>query len=163
MEPAGWVIEAAQALQASPLGQAARRSPTLYPGANVVHLAGLVTLVGSAVLLDLRILGVGRQLALPATSRLLSRTAAFGLLLAALSGLVLFSGDAVSLAGSPIFQAKLSLIAMALLCAGAFRLRYGDLDRWPDRPPLGARGLAGMSLALWPAVGTLGRLIGYEA
>jgi len=38
------------------------RVPTLYPAVEVVHLAGLALLIGSATAFDLRLLGVSRAL-----------------------------------------------------------------------------------------------------
>jgi hypothetical protein len=158
----GTIAELAQALQASPLGHAARRSPSFYPAANVVHLAGMTLLVGSALLMDARILGLARSLPLTPLVRLLSWTAAAGLVLIIPSGIVLFSADASSLISSPIFRLKLSAIALALLGAGLFRLIYGDLQAHPAGAPAPAKALAAASMTLWPAAGVMGRLIGYE-
>lgn len=162
MEAAGAIAELAEALQASPLGHAARRSPSLYPAANVVHLAGMVAVVGSTVLMDLRILGLVRQLPLAPLVRILSRTAMAGLVLIVPSGLVLFSADAVSLVRTPVFQLKLLTIGAALAAAGLFRIAYGDLDRHASESPAPARALAAASMILWPLAGVLGRLIGYD-
>ena len=53
------------ALEVSWLGVAMRDHPFLYPVVNVVHLLGLVLIVGPIGLLDLRLLGFARQVPLP--------------------------------------------------------------------------------------------------
>ena len=49
------------AIEASALGQAMRQWTWLYPAVETVHLAGIVLLVGSIAVLDLRLLGLGRS------------------------------------------------------------------------------------------------------
>jgi hypothetical protein len=70
--------EVAAALEASSLGVAMRESPFLYPLVNVIHLIGLVLIVGAIGMLDLRLLGVARQVPLIGIYSLLTRAAAFG-------------------------------------------------------------------------------------
>ncbi|CFU11540.1 Uncharacterised protein [Bordetella pertussis] len=60
MDPPAW----AALLEACALGAWMRGSSWAYPAANLAHLLGLVLLVGAMLLLDLRLLGLGRRFAL---------------------------------------------------------------------------------------------------
>jgi hypothetical protein len=135
-----------------------RQVPWAYPATNTLHLLGLVMLVGSIGVVDLRVLGLWRQLPIGALSAALTPIAVAGLVLQGVTGLALFAADAEALAGSDIFQVKLALVSLALLNAAAFRLVWRG-DQATARPL--ARLSAGASLGMWLAVGALGRLIAY--
>jgi hypothetical protein len=88
---------------------------------------------------------------------LLLPVAITGLAVAVPAGLLLFATDARAYAASPLFQAKVVVIAIAI--ANALWLRTTD---WQG-PRSGRRAaLAGVaSIVLWLAAIVLGRLIGY--
>lgn len=152
----------AQAVQASPFGLWAAQSSAAYPVANLIHLLGLVMLVGGIGLVDLRLIGAFRSLPAAALSRALTPVAVAGLLIMIPSGFTMFAADAESMAASVTFQRKLVLIALALTNAIAFRLIWGKrIAEWNADPPLAGRIMAGASLLLWLAVAAHGRLIAY--
>jgi len=157
------LAQAIAALEASPFGTWARGSSYAYPLANLIHLAGLIMLVGGIGLLDLRLAGAFRSLPVWSLEAVLTPIAIAGLLLMAPSGLVMFAADARALSGSDAFRLKLLLIALALANAVAYRLvwRRQIADRAGEAPGL-ARAMALASLLLWLAVATLGRLIAYS-
>lgn len=140
----------------------ARSAGWVYPLANLVHLLGLVMLIGSIGLVDLRLLGAFPALSLPVLWRSLVPLSLMGFLLLLASGSVLLAADAPALARNPAFGWKLALIALAGLNALAAWLWFApsrlDLDR-PAPPAL--RALAALSLLLWLGVATAGRLIAY--
>ena len=147
------------ALENLPLIVALRESTLAYPLVNTLHIIGVALLFGAIVPLDLRLAGWRREAAaVDGLSRLLLPVAICGLLLAACAGLLLFATDARAYAASPLFQAKMMLVVLALLNALALR----SID-WRRASPPGRRvALAGAaSVALWLAVIILGRLIGY--
>ena len=148
----------AAAVEASALGGFARGSGWAYPVANLVHLLGLVLLVGGIGLVDLRLAGAFRTLPVAALSRALTPVAIVGLACMALSGPVLFAADARSLVRSDYFQLKLALIAVALANAAAFRWLWSPSA--PEVTPL-LRGMAIGSILSWLTVAALGRLIAY--
>lgn len=148
----------AAALEASQLGMIARGSAWAYPIANIVHLLGLVMLVGAIGIVDLRIIGAFPALPLPALSHALTPLAVTGLILMLPSGVVLFAADAGALVGSEQFKAKLLLIAMGAANAIAFRF-VGHADGQPTAP---MRLMAAASIMIWLSVGALGRLIAYS-
>lgn len=146
-------------VEASALGGFARGSSWAYPLANLVHLLGLVLLVGSIGIIDLRLVGAFAALPLAPLMRALTPLGLGGLALMALSGPVLFAADASALARSATFGTKLVLIAIALANAVAFRWLW---SRNKGEPTIVVRAMAFASLALWLAVAALGRLIAYS-
>jgi hypothetical protein len=150
------------ALQESALGHLMRSSPFLYPAAEVLHILGFVVLVGSIVALDLRLLGLGRSIAIQPMAQLLLPLSRVGFLLAISMGFLLFSADAAHVVRNPAFQAKLLLIAAALFNiviahAGPWR----RLALWRAEASGGAKATALASLLLWLAAICAGRLIAY--
>ena len=157
------VLDWAAALEASALGEWMRSSALAYPIANVVHLLGLVLLLGPILLLDLRLLGAGQTFPLSPVSRVLTTWAIAGLLLLVGAGFLLFAADARPLLGNPIMQLKLCGIALGLINAVAFRFLWRDhLNTWDVRAPWLGRAQVGASIAIWLAVATLGRWIAYS-
>lgn len=150
----------AAALEASGLGDAMRGSVrNLYPVVNLAHVVGAILLVGGIGVVDLRVIGYGKRIPLGPLSRMLTPLAVAGLLIQAVTGVMLYAADAGPLFVSPVMRIKLALIALALANALAFRRLFGDLDN--ETPPPLARTMAGASLAAWLAVVGLGRWIAY--
>ncbi len=155
-------VALAEALQGSTFGAWARGSTYAYPAANLVHLLGLIMLVGGISLLDLRLFGLFRAIPVAPLWRLLTPIGVAGLVLMVPSGLVMFAADAGALAVSETFRRKLVLIGLALVNAGAYRLIWrGKVADWDTTAPPVARALALTSLLLWLSVAALGRLIAY--
>jgi hypothetical protein len=161
-EPAGpaWLVW----LETTALAQAMRQWLWLYPAVEIVHIAGIVLLVGAAAMFDLRLLGLSRRLPVADMARHLLPWARLGLGVVALSGIIMFSAHATEFATNPAFRVKLGLIIAACLNAAVFH-------RWPFRavsawnvdadPPLAARWAALLSLTLWTGVISCGRLLAY--
>lgn len=153
---AGW-------LEAAGVSGWSRGSAWVYPVANTVHLLGLVMLVGAIGVVDLRLAGLWRSLPAAELSRALTPVAIAGLAILAASGVLLFAADGAALARSDTFHRKLVLIGFALANALAFRLLWHRrIATGEELPPPLARGMAGLSLLLWLAVGTTGRWIAYS-
>lgn len=127
---------------------------SVYPLANVVHLLGLVMLLGSIALIDLRIIGAFAALPAPALVGALTPIAITGFGLMLLSGSTMFAADAGALVGHPGFRWKLAAIIFALANAAAFR--------WLLHPGAARRVSAALSLATWLVVAWLGRMIAYS-
>jgi hypothetical protein len=163
MEPGeSWPLWAV-ALQNSGLGVAIRHSTWIYPLGNVLHVLGVALFVGSIVTLDLRLLGFGRQyVSAQGASKLLTPVAVIGLLLLVPGGLIIFIADAGPMAANSLLQIKLALIAAGLVNALVFRSYWNPkLGDWDARAPGGGMAQTLLSLAIWLAVPTLGRLIAY--
>lgn len=136
----------------------------LYPIAEIVHIVGITVLVGGVALFDLRVLGFGRALPVDQLARHLLPWSVASLGLVVPAGLLLFSADPAALASNRVFLLKLTLIAAAGLNALLFHLGvFRGVAEWNTgrRAPGLARMHAGVSLALWVAVISCGRLLAY--
>jgi hypothetical protein len=135
-----------------------RESANAYPAVNVLHLLGLVMLLGAIGLADLRVAGAFRTLPLRPMIAALTPIGVAGFVLLAVTGPMLFAADATALVRSNVFRMKLLLILIALGNALVFRWQW----RRGGEPGLPSRIGAIASLLLWLAVATLGRLIAYR-
>lgn len=153
------------AIEQSALGVALRDSPGYYTAAGIVHVLGVVLLVGSIVVLDLRLLGLSRDISVKRLSRHVLPWAAASLLLIVPSGLIMFIAFAGELIASPVFALKVLLIFAAIANAGilhAGTLRNAAAWDVGAKPPLAARAAAAASLAFWLSVVICGRLLAYR-
>lgn len=161
-EPVGpaWLVW----IELSGLGLAMRKSAWMYPIVEIVHIVGFVLLVGAALLFDLRVLGLGRGLPIPALARHLLRWSRAGLALVVPAGLMMFSAHATEFATNPAFLLKLSLIAAAAANVAFFHFGpYRRVAAWPAAGPAPASAVtaAALSIVIWIAVIACGRLIAY--
>src|SRR4030095_6553159 len=81
------------------------------------------------------------------------------------SGACLFYADPVMKYRNIFFRLKMVTLLLAVFNAWVFHRRtYRDVTNWDldPVPPRGARVAAGLSLALWAVMITLGRLIPYQ-
>ncbi len=140
----------------------ARTSAHVYPWANVLHVIGVVMLLGAIGVIDLRVLGAWKRLPLVPLSDALTPIAVAGFLLQAASGTILFAADGDALAASGAFQFKLILLAFVVANAALFRWHWRSAaGRDLYAPPPFARASAAASLVLWLSIATVGRLIAY--
>jgi len=159
-QAAAWLVW----LESSALAVAMRKWMWLYPGVEIVHITGIVALVGGAVLFDLRLLGLSRGLPVAMLARHLLPWSRVGLGLVAVSGAFMFTAHATEWAENSAFRLKMLLIIAAGLNAWAFhRWPFRSVARWDrDVPaPPRARVAAVLSIALWLSVISCGRLLAY--
>jgi hypothetical protein len=118
---------------------------------EICHYAGFFLLVGSIVLIDLRVLGVaGRRQTATAMAAQLFPWMWVGLIFAAVSGFLMFGADAIDFWGASLFRTKL-LVLLAALVVGIFV--QWQVPRWDrqSKMPLAAKSMALLSLVLWIA------------
>lgn len=157
---AAWLVW----LEATGLGRAMRQWLWLYPTVEIVHIVGIVMLVGAAAMFDLRLLGLSRRLPVSAMAAHLLPWARVGLGVVVPTGVMMFVAHAVEMAENPAFRLKVILIAAALANAGAFhRWPFRSVSRWDVQAPTppAARFSAVASLLLWSGVIACGRLLAY--
>ena len=130
--------------------------PWAYPALEVVHTVGIALLLGSLVLVELRVWGAGKELPLRALARLALPVTAAGFGLVALSGLLLFAAQPNEMLANRIFLLKLGLVSLAGLNAAFFHAR-GSLALNDGL----ARAQTVLSLGLWLAAIICGRFIAY--
>jgi hypothetical protein len=130
-----------------------RTSFYLYPLLNALHILSIGMLVSSAILMDLRVLGVGRGLPADAVIGYLRPVAITALLLAVATGLTLFSVQPVEYFANFAFRLKMLLLAAAI--ANAIVFTTFRSRRW------GGKMMAALSIGLWLSVLVAGRFIGF--
>ncbi|WP_353720724.1 DUF6644 family protein [Dyadobacter sp. 676] len=141
-----------------------RQSLWLYPALEIVHILGIVLLVGAAFLFDLRLLGFSRNLPVTVLSNYLLPWSQRGLILIVPSGVLLFITNAQALGVDPVFWTKVGLIWIAAVNVFVFhRLVYEPfkLRGGVEELPALARICGGVSIVVWVAVVACGRLLAY--
>ena len=150
----------AAALEATQLAAGLRNSVWAYPLINAGHILGVALLVGSAAPLDLRLLGFWQTVPFAPLWSLLARTAAAGLCIAAICGLLLFAARASEYVSSNLFIANMMLVAVGVANALWLRFNHDGLQNGGE-PSLRLRLGAAVSLFVWLGALVLGRLVGY--
>lgn len=151
-------------LETTALSQAMRGSLWMYPIVEIIHILGFVILVGSVAMFDFRILGLSRALSVTRLGRHLLRWSAASLLLIVPAGLMMFSAHPQDFIGNRIFLIKMLLILAAAVNAAMFHTGpYRSVEQWDTlRPaPFSAQLHAALSLLVWIAVISCGRLLAY--
>jgi len=154
-------------LQKTALAVYIRDSLLAFPLLESTHVIGLAIVVGTVVIIDLRLLG------LATTHRSFSRLGADtlpwtlgGFAVAAITGVLMFTTNATVYFHNTWFRAKVVLLALAAANAIAFELtarrRVGEWDLARAAPPA-ARLMATVSLVVWIGVIVAGRMIGFTA
>jgi len=135
------------------------------PIIQTVHILGVTAIMGSTVLLDLRLLGVA--LRSHRVSELIGRLLPWtwaALPLMFVSGIVFVLARPQRYAMNPVFRAKFLMLLPAVLVTLTFHLfSIRDREFWetsPGRRALG-KAVAAVSLVLWLGVVMAGRWIAY--
>lgn len=149
----------------SALADNIRENDVLFPLIESVHVLSICLVVGSILVVDLRLLGLAsiqRPLSRVTGGILPLTWSAFAI--AATSGLLLFISNAAKYLDNGYFVAKLVLICVAGLNMALFHaISAKDLPRWENEAtlPLRAQVAGGLSILLWVSVVTCGRWIGF--
>ncbi len=153
-------------MELSALGRFIRESGAwTYPIVNLLHILGVASLFGSIVIMDLRLLGVWREVPLGPMTRVTVPTAAAGFVVAATTGVGLLSANATEYAGNGFLLIKFTAIPLGLLNAILTRRLTGWRAR--DARALSAREqrqlavAGGVSLMCWLTAVMAGRMIAY--
>lgn len=152
------------AIERLPLAVAMRHDLWLYPIVEIFHIVGFVTLVGSIIVLDLRLLGLSKTLPVQLLARHVLPWSIGALFVIVPSGLLMFVAHASELISNPAFIIKMSLLFCAGINAGLFHAgAFRNAAIW-DRDaaiPAGAKLHAVASLLIWVSVLACGRLLAY--
>jgi len=151
-------------LEASGVARWMREALWAYPAVETVHIIGLALLFGTIVIVDLRLLGLGRNVSAVAVARNVLPWTLAGFGVAAVTGSLMFTAHAADFATLPIFLLKMTLIVLGGI--NAAWLHVGPLKnarRWEvaTLPPRRVRLAAAVSLVLWMCVIACGRLLAY--
>jgi len=136
-------------------------SPFAFYFVLLFHTFGLALLVGANAVIDLRLLGIERDIPLAPLKRLFG-IMWLGFAINAVSGVLLLIAYPTKALTNPIFYAKLTLIGLAVWVMTKLESRVFN-DSTLDEAAMMGRGrrLAKWSLVLWIGVITAGRLLAY--
>lgn len=138
-------------------------SQWLWPSLEITHFIGLSLLLGSMLVVDLRLAGLLRQIDIHTVHSLLP-WASLGFVLNLVSGALFVLGDPARYAVNIGFQIKMILVLIAGLNALWFFCKLNpQIAAWEphaDTPAM-AKVVAIVSLGAWFGVLLLGRLIPY--
>jgi hypothetical protein len=152
------------AIEGSALAQLMRHSLWAYPAVEIVHITGIILLVGSVAMLDLRLLGLSKSIPVSALARHLLPWSWAALLLIVPSGLAMFAAHATDFLGNGAFALKMGLLLAAGCNAAFFHVGpYRTVKEWDvgRAAPAAARLSAAASLIIWVGVVSCGRLLAY--
>jgi len=130
-----------------------------FPLVLFLHSVGMGLSAGAAFIVAMRLVGVGRPL--PVSSlRIFFKIFWAGFFLNLVTGSILFAAHATTTGYIPMYYLKLALIASGVVLLVPIR-RFVDGESSDGAIPSRIRGLATLSLIVWTAVITTGRLIAY--
>jgi hypothetical protein len=143
------------------VGVAIRKSSRLFPLIETIHLLALALLLGTIVIVSLRVFGlVMRRQSVSQVAGELAPWTLGGLCVMLLTGSLLFASEALKCYRNPPFRVKMVCLLLAIVYHFTF---YRKVTRSVEAPlmMLWSRLAAGLSLTLWFAVALAGRGIGF--
>lgn len=152
-------------LENSYIADQIKQSLWLYPALEIIHITGIIILVGAAFMFDLRLLGYSKALSVSGLSRHLLPWSRRGLWLIVPSGILLFSTNAKTLGNDQTFWLKMSLLVVAginiLIFHNFIYPSFRDDSTGQALISPAAKISALLSILLWIAIITCGRLLAY--
>jgi hypothetical protein len=152
-------------LEATPWSQTIQSTAWIVPAVQTVHILAIATVAGSALMMNLRLLGlVGLDQPVERFSSRFLPVIWWALPVLFVTGVIMIIGEPARALKNPFFQLKMGLLIAALAVTAFYQLR---LTRGGDRfnPATGGRGAALLiaipSLALWTGIVFAGRWIAY--
>lgn len=148
----------------SPLATYVRESELAFPVLQTFHALGIMVMVGTIALVDLRILGLLlRDRTISDVSRTLLPLTWAGFVVMLISGGTLLAAQSGRIYANDFLRAKLILLAVAGVNVALFHLTtHRTVQTWTaGKAPVSARGFASASLVLWAAIVVTGRYIAY--
>ena len=131
--------------------------PIAYPALEVLHISGIALLVGSLVLLELRVWGFAAELPVKPLARLSLSVTLCGLGVVVASGLLMFAANPAEMLSNRAFLTKMGLVQVAGLNAAWFHGRDSLV-----RCDALARLQTVLSMGIWLAAIICGRWIAYS-
>ena len=139
----------------------------LWPVCETLHFMGMVLLIGTVGLFDLRMLGLAKGLPGAPFNQLIPWGLG-GFAVNLITGVMFLSGNfnaVVEYGQNPAFKWKVAFMALAAVNAGAFYVtgvsRRVDALQPGDGAPRSAKLVATLGLSLWIGVICFGRLLPY--
>lgn len=145
----------------SPLAAWVNSSALIWPTLETIHFVSLCVLIGSVLIVDLRLIGFYRERCAPTVASLV-RLALIAFAANLVTGVLFFFGNTFKYVGNPAFALKLTLIALLGINALFFRWRLRRLVE-TDEVSLTSVAVGYASLLLWSGVIVCGRMITFYA
>src|ERR1700674_1464159 len=138
----------------------------VIPTIQSIHIVGIGVLLGSVLMLDLRILGwAGTDQTMRQTTDRFAPWVAGALCLQLATGLLMVIGEPVRELVTFSFWLKMFLVAISTLIAASFQISLRSRERqWEETlvHRKSIKGLAILSFVIWAFIILLGRLIAYD-
>jgi hypothetical protein len=116
---------------------------------EIVHYFSMFIMVGSMLIVDLRVLGViGRRQDATQLADRLFPWMWYSLALNFLSGFLMFAGSATSYYGNDLFYDKMAVTLLAVIANIIVQQKVRTWDKLPDMP-VWAKAVAFASICLW--------------
>jgi hypothetical protein len=135
-------------------------SPFAFYFVLLFHTFGLALLVGANAVVDMRLLGIAREIPLAPLKRLF-RIMWIGFGINALTGVLLIIAYPTKALTNPVFYMKLTFIGFAIWIITLLKDRVFDANLDDTAMMKRGAGLAKWSLVLWIGAITAGRLLAY--
>jgi uncharacterized protein DUF6644 len=149
-------------LESLPLSVWVTESPSVWaqPTVLTLHTMGMAVLVGASWVLDLRLLGISRNVPLSAFRWVFSAVAV-GLIVNLVTGVLLFAGRATTFGTAIPFLIKMCLVIASAATLVPLRSYVFRSDPAQREVSGSARLLAIASILAWSGAITAGRLLAY--
>lgn len=156
-EFAGWIA-------ATPLSRTFQDVLWIVPASQSLHIIALAVVFSSALMINLRLLGLGSGRSVSQLAFALVPWMWRGLAVLLLTGAIQTIAEPLRQFVAPLFWAKMAMIAVAAVATALFaRAVRSHALRWDAAAtrPFAARLFAVVSTLLWVAIVICGRFIGY--
>ena len=150
-------------LESTALAEWVRTSLVGYPLVLTEHSIGMAIMVGLAAVVDLRLVGWFERIPYASLDDVL-RVAWYGLAANVITGIALFTSQAVAYSTNPTYLVKMLLVLCgAILAAYTQPILRRHAAGWVSGVPIPGRikTLALVSLAIWLAAIVTGRFVAY--
>ena len=129
---------------------------------ETLHFIAFALQIGAVAVISLRLLGLGRRVSIAALRVPVFRTAWLAFAVVLVTGALQFAPIATEVFYRPSFRAKLAILTVALVSLVWLQLASRrEAHAWDSghAVPRSVKFLAGLSLALWPTVIVVARLM----
>ena len=154
LEVFAWLVD-------TPLAAWVNSSAVIWPTLESIHFVSLCVLMGSLLVIDLRLIGFYRARC-ASTVPFLVRLSLAAFVVNFMTGFLFFTGNTPKYIDNPAFELKLALILAAGINALFYRVRLSDLVE-TEEVSWTAIGVGSLSLLLWAGVIICGRMITFYA
>jgi hypothetical protein len=150
-------------LAATPASSHIRAAAWIVPTVQSVHIVAVSVVIGSALLLNLRLMGIVQNAPIAAYARRYAPWLGTAVLVLMLTGATLIVGEPNRAMENWVFWTKMALVAGGVILTATLALPViGDAAFWDFGIPRAvAKLLAAVSLMVWIAVAVCGRWIAY--